>query len=152
MSRASMAAAGGSAEWLRRWGPIGLWVAVISLFSTAAFSAAETGRILVPILRWLWPGILPARVDLIHSAIRKGMHLAEFGLLAILWYRGLAWREAGWRTRLALAALILAGCRGAADEFHQRFVPGRTPAVSDVGLDSLGAGLGLAGRRAVRRR
>ena len=139
------------AVWFQRWGPIALWVGIVSLFSTAAFSAAETGRVLTPILRWVWPGIPPATVNLIHVGIRKGMHVAEFGLLAILWYRGLAWEEQRWQARLALAALLLAGSIAAMDEFHQMFVPGRTPAVADVGWDSLGAGLGLAGRRAVRR-
>jgi VanZ family protein len=151
MSREAGPAANASSELLRRWGPIALWVATISLFSTAAFSAAETGRALVPILHWLWPGISPAAVEWIHVGIRKGMHVAEFGLLAILWYRGLAWGEERWQVRLALFALILAACVGAADEFHQFFVPGRTPAVTDVGWDSLGATLGLVGRRAVRR-
>ncbi len=137
--------------WLRRWGPIGLWVVIISLFSTTAFSAAETGRVLFPILHWLWLGISPAAMELIHVGVRKGMHVAEFGLLALLWYRGLAWGERHWQVRLALAALLLAALVGAADEFHQIFVPGRTPAVTDVGWDSLGATLGLVGRRAVWR-
>ncbi len=150
MRRESKLKSGRPLELLQRWGPIGVWVAIISLFSTAAFSAAETGRVLIPILHWFWPGISPATVDLVHFGIRKGMHVAEFGLLAILWYRGLAWGQACWQTRLALAALILAGGIAAMDEFHQIFVPGRTPAVADVGWDSLGATLGLAGRRVVR--
>ncbi len=151
MNRKSGQAACGSTVWLRRWGPIGLWAVIISLFSTTAFSAAETGRVLFPILHWLWPGISPATMDLIHIAIRKGMHVAEFGLLALLWYRGLAWGERRWQLGLALTALCLAALVGAADEFHQIFVPGRTPAVTDVGWDSLGATLGLVGRRAVWR-
>ncbi len=151
MSREAGPVARASTELLRRWGPIGLWVAIISLFSTTAFSAAETGRVLVPVLHWFWPGISPAAVEWIHVGIRKGMHVTEFGLLAILWYRGLAWGQERWQVRLALWALILAACVGAADEFHQIFVPGRTPAVTDVGWDSLGATLGLVGRRAVRR-
>jgi VanZ family protein len=40
----------------------------------------------------------------------------------------------GW----ALAAIVIVGCYAALDEFHQSFVPGRTPAVSDVLLDTAG--------------
>jgi VanZ family protein len=44
--------------------------------------------------------------------------------------------SAGWLALLTLALCALFAC---GDEFHQIFVPGRTPLVSDVLLDSCGA-------------
>jgi VanZ family protein len=137
-----------SALW--RWGPPVLWMAVISSFSTAAFSAAETGRILLPFLRWLLPSADPATLDLLHAVLRKGMHVTEFGILALLWYRALAWGASGWRGRMAVAVFVLAAGFGALDEAHQKFVPSRTASIVDVGWDGLGAALGLVSRRMVR--
>jgi VanZ family protein len=126
-------------------------MAVISGFSTDAFSAEETGRFLLPFLRWLLPWASPATFDLLHTIVRKGAHLTEYAILALLWYRALGWGGSGWRIKAALTALVLAAGFGALDEAHQIYVPSRTPSVVDVGWDSLGAALGLVGRRMVRR-
>ncbi len=138
-----------SAIW--RWGPLILWMAVISGLSTDAFSAAETGRLLMPLLRLLFPGASPASLDLLHAVVRKGAHVTEFAILALLWYRALDWRRSGWQTKAALTALVLAAGFGALDEVHQMFVPSRTASIVDIGWDSLGAALGLVGRRMVQR-
>ena len=53
--RVSPAGAGRSVLW--RWGPLVVWMAAISIFSTDAFSAEETGGLLEPVLRWLIPTI-----------------------------------------------------------------------------------------------
>jgi VanZ like protein len=57
--------------------------------------------------------------------------------------KGITWGRAG-------TALLLAILYGASDEFHQSFVPGRTPDGLDVLADSIGAaiavGLGGAAR------
>ena len=137
-----------SALW--RWGPVILWVGVISGLSTDAFSAAETGRLLMPLLRWLFPGASPATIDLLHAVVRKGAHVTEFAILALLWYRALDWRGSGWQTKAALTAFVLAAGFGALDEGHQMFVPSRTASLVDVGWDSLGAALGLVARHAIR--
>lgn len=137
-----------SAVW--RWGPLILWMAVISGLSTDAFSAAQTARLLMPLLRLLFPGASPASLDLLHAVVRKGAHVTEFAILALLWYRALGWRSSGWQTKAALAALVLAAGFGALDEAHQMFVPSRTASIVDVGWDSLGAVLGLIARHVVR--
>ena len=43
-----------------------------------------------------------------------------------------------------LAALLTAAVYAATDEFHQYFIPGRSAAVIDVCIDTLGALIGLA--------
>ena len=78
--------------------------------------------------------------------LRKGAHMAEFGLLWLLW-----WRALGPRHPLAAAAITLA--YAVSDELHQHFVPGRNGAPLDVVIDAAGVGLaGLAVLLYVRRR
>jgi len=132
---------------LWRWGPPLVWMAVISAFSTDAFAAEETGVLLVPFLRWLFPGVPAARLDMIHLLVRKVMHVTEFGILACLWYRALGWQGSGWQPSAALTAFLLAAGFSAVDEIHQTFVSSRTGSIRDVGWDTLGTCLGLVARR-----
>ena len=135
---------------LWRWGPLILWMAVISGLSTDAFSAAQTGRLLMPLLRLLFPAASLATLDLLHVVIRKGAHVTEFAILALLWYRALDWPRSGWQNKAALTAFVLAAGFGALDEAHQLFVPSRTASIVDVGWDGLGAVLGLITRHLIR--
>lgn len=132
-----------------RWGPLLLWMTAISVFSTDAFSAHQTSRVLLPLLRWLFPDASPTTLDWLHGVVRKGMHVAEFGILALLWYRALARGISGWRGQAALAAFVLTAGFGALDEAHQMLVPSRTASIMDVGWDVLGAALGLGVRGGV---
>ena len=65
---------------------------------------------------------------------RKIVHMAEFGLLFVLWLRALDWRHA------ALAAAITIGY-AATDEFHQSFVDGRHGTPVDVLIDATGVAI-----------
>jgi VanZ family protein len=127
-----------SPGWVARWWPALAWAVVISLFSTGAFTAENTGRIIIPLLHWLFPSIPPQTLSLIHHIIRKCAHFTEYFILSLLILRGIRAGRHG--TKLAWAVLAIAIVAGYAslDEFHQRFVPGRTPAVSDVLLDTTG--------------
>jgi VanZ family protein len=127
-------------------------MAVISGFSTDGFSSSETSRYLRPLLEWLFPTASIDALDLMHAAIRKGMHVAEFAVLGFFWYRSLAWGQRDWRVRPALGAMGLAVLFAGLDEVHQVFVPERGPSVIDVGLDGLGAFLGVVGTVVLSRR
>jgi VanZ family protein len=75
----------------------------------------------------------------------KEAHAFTYGVLALLLLMG----QAGWQWRRVagvslLAAFGIAVLYGVSDEFHQSFVPGRTPDVADVAADAAGAGLALA--------
>jgi VanZ family protein len=137
---------GGASSFYWRWGPLILWMLLISGLSTDAFSAAETGRLLLPLLRFLFPNMSPATLILLHGVTRKAAHVAEFAILALLWYRALDPSGSGWQTKTVLRVFILAAAFGALDEAHQLFVPSRTASIGDVGWDSLGAVLGLMAR------
>jgi VanZ family protein len=72
-------------------------------------------------------------------------HFIGYALLGALATRGFARAQwtgvssaAGWR------ALLLSTAYGITDEFHQSFVPGRTPTVSDWCADTFGAAFGIA--------
>ena len=125
-------------EWLRRWWPALLWAIVISAFSTGAFTSDNTSRIIVPILKWFFPHASQETLFLVHHFIRKMGHLTEYFILSLLILRGIRAGKTGIHLGWALAAVAIVGCYAALDEFHQSFVPGRTAAVSDVLIDTVG--------------
>jgi VanZ family protein len=125
-------------RWLERWWPALLWAIVISTFSTGLFTSDNTSRIIVPILRWFFPHASQEALFLIHHFIRKMGHVTEYFILSLLILRGIRAGKQGVHLGWALAAIVIVGCYAALDEFHQSFVPGRTPAVSDVLLDTAG--------------
>lgn len=70
----------------------------------------------------------------------KLAHAVTYGVLAgacLLGATGGQWRRIG--PRSVRLAIILAVIYGVSDEFHQSFVPGRTPDVLDVLADAVGA-------------
>jgi VanZ family protein len=80
-------------------------------------------------------------------SVKKGGHALGYMLLGRAFYYGLGRsKKAPW---LAWGLCIL---YAATDEFHQSFVPGRSPHVLDVGIDALGSLLGLLPALIRRRR
>ena len=70
--------------------------------------------------------------------IKKSAHLLGYALLALAYLRAFDNDISKWRMIWLLAFLY-----AASDEFHQSFVAGRGATMMDVGIDSIGAGLGL---------
>ena len=82
------------------------------------------------------------KADGIHYYVRKAAHMTEYFLLAIaisfpLYVYGV---RGIWL--MLLAGIVCVGFAGL-DEYHQSFVDARTPAVKDVGIDSIGAFIGI---------
>ena len=70
-------------------------------------------------------------------------HAAAYAVLGALLLRAVA--GADWSRITAggvLLAFVLAVSYGLTDEFHQSFVPGRTPELRDLAADALGAAAG----------
>lgn len=71
-------------------------------------------------------------------SVKKGGHALGYLLLGRAYLYGIGkGKVAPW---LAWGCAILYAFT---DEFHQSFVPGRTPSLIDVGIDTIGAFIGL---------
>ncbi len=119
-------------------------------------SPRTSARILALLPLLVWAGLVykgssgPAPGSLVALEIPDSLlHGAEylvFGFLAARW----VFVETRRRTVLAGVVLpaLIAAAYGAADEWHQSFVPSRTPAVADFLADAVGGLLGAVAYRA----
>lgn len=86
-------------------------------------------------------------IHLIHHILRKCAHLTEYAVLAWLLWRAVRKPDRNnprpWSWREATIAVFMVFAYASTDEFHQRFVPTRTPLVSDVFIDTGGAVIGM---------
>ena len=105
-----------------RWLPVLVWAGVIFAFSSVPSLSTHLGT---------W--------DLV---LRKLAHMTEYAVLALLLLR--ATGSYAW----AFAAAVAYACT---DEFHQTFVRGRHGTPVDVGIDAVGALVGLLVWRRRRR-
>jgi VanZ family protein len=127
-----------SPSWLALWWPALAWAVVISLFSTHLFTSQNTGHVIIPLLHWLFPSASPRSLEFMHHIIRKCGHLTEYFILSLLILRGIRAGRHGMHLAWAVLAIVLVAGYASLDEFHQRFVPGRTPKVTDVLIDTTG--------------
>jgi VanZ family protein len=121
---------------LRYWGPVLVWAAVISYASTGAFGSARTQGHIIPILHWLFPSASGPTLFYIHHLIRKGAHVFEYAVFALLVLRGFRSGVEEWRWKWALNVTLVVACYAALDEYHQSFVPGRGASAWDSLLDT----------------
>ena len=139
----------------RYWLPLIAWTAMIFMASTDAFSAQHTGSVIQTIIAAIIGHPLPPeKFDLLHFVIRKLAHLTEYAILGALAFRAVRAEERGWSARWATIAIVIAFLIAASDEFHQSFVPSRTPSPVDVAIDTVGAAIaqGIIRWRVHRRR
>ena len=117
------------------------WTALIAWFSTDAWSGEQTASVVVPWLRALLAGAGPDVIATAHWLVRKLAHMAEYGVLAVLW----VWALGGGQSRAArMWALGLSLATAALDELHQATTDLRGGSPVDVLIDGVGAALGLA--------
>ena len=130
-----------------------LWMAVIFFFSSqpkeeSGMVSEEVSESLLNVTGWFFRlNIDEERVHEVIRAlerfVRKGAHMTEFAVLAVLLYLWIGrWQMQ--RLRRYGIAVLLAVLYAGSDEFHQLFVEGRAGLVSDVLVDGTGAALGLA--------
>ena len=104
-------------------------------------SSAESGRIvalLAPVLE-----IIEVEPGLWQTVVRKGAHMTEFCLLAVVWMVTLVQcRAVSWPRKVGTTAAV---CMATAmvDETIQLRVVGRSGQISDVWIDLLGAAVGI---------
>ena len=109
-------------NWWRRWGPA--LAMMILIFAASGVPGKDM------------PGF-----GVWDFLVKKGGHMIGYAMLSAAWLRGLANNKSINKSRLILAIIICA-LYASSDEFHQSFTPGRTPKLTDVGIDAVGATLG----------
>ena len=82
------------------------------------------------------------------SGADKLVHVTMYGVLAWLTARAFDLPV----MRAAIVAFAVVATFGALDEWHQRFVPGRTTDAADLVADIVGAGVGAIAFQAAHRR
>ena len=122
-----------------RYGPLVLWILIISFASTNGFSAANTSEVVRPILLWLFPNLSEARLAALHFLTRKAGHFTEYAVLAFLARRAFITSSRAFLQRHWFqVGLLLVVIYALLDEFHQSFVPSRTPSIYDSAIDVAG--------------
>jgi VanZ family protein len=140
-------AVSGKGLFFKYWLPVVLWMVLIFGASTDVMSSQRTSRIIGPLLRWLDPNVSDETIRAVQTVTRKGGHVAEYSVLAVLLWR--ARRKPvkndprPWSWGEAVRVVSYAGLYAASDEFHQWFIPSREASVWDALLDTLGAASGL---------
>ena len=115
---------------IRAWLPVAVYMAIIFVLSAQSY--------------------LPT--PLIFGGHDKLEHFLIYLGLALLAFRGAVISPLMWRSGPYFQSLCLAALYGASDEYHQRFVPGRTADALDWLADVLGAAVGLVIVSIVRKR
>jgi VanZ family protein len=106
-------------------------------------------------LKSLAPGLSAASLHAIHMVLRKLVHLTEYAILVLLWFRGFLWQTQRARNAAALSAFAVCCVCAIADEMHQATIPERYGSVRDAVIDVSGAAGALLiarGRMAARKR
>jgi VanZ family protein len=120
---------------------------VIFFGSGDALSDRRTSRFIGPVLRWFKPDLSEATVRQCQAVIRKGGHLTEYAVLALLALRAFTRPSrllpSVWSWRAAALALSFCVLYAMSDELHQAFVPTRQGSPLDVVIDSVGAAIGI---------
>jgi VanZ family protein len=125
---------------LKTWIAAILWLIVIAIESSSVGASVNTGRVLYPLLHFLF-NLDPFHFEQWHFFIRKGGHVFGYGLLSILLFR--AWhatlpgiKNSRWEFRWAGLALLGTAIVASLDEWNQSFDPLRTGTPKDVALDT----------------
>jgi VanZ family protein len=128
----------------RAWLQVLLWTGVVLWLGGDHASANTTSRFIGRFVRWLLPDATPAVLDRIHFFIRKGAHLGEYGVLALLVLFALLASTRAAALRLTLPALAWVLVVAAVDEIRQATSLARTGSAWDVALNLSGGILALA--------
>lgn len=130
-----------------------LWMTVIFVYSAqhAEQSSQNSAGIVDRIIEWTCPDYqdLSAEEQLkinntITLIVRKGAHMGEYAVLAILLYAMCTTLKLFSKPRMnCLMPFGVTVLFAATDELHQRFVPGRSGELRDILIDACGAALGI---------
>lgn len=124
------------------WLPVLLWMALIFFLSHQdKDESRRTSELVLWILNFLHLDLETLRQSNALFIVRKMAHMTEYAILAILSFRALK----NYLSMPQLVGFVWNFCVAYAmtDEFHQTFVAGRGGTIVDVGIDAIGALIGI---------
>src|SRR5262245_13582316 len=89
-----------------RYALASIWLGVVLFLGTAYFAATNTALFILPLLKKLAPGASNAQLHAMHIVLRKLTHMAEYAVLALLWFWAIVVRT-GRPVRAAWIALLV---------------------------------------------
>lgn len=117
-----------------------LWLIVIFLFSNQGGSESTgTSSIFVDLLSSF---LNIKNIDTATFIVRKIAHFTEYLILGLLMLNVLRFYKRETKEKIIIAILLCIIC-ASFDELHQAFIPGRSPKVQDVLIDTLGSISGI---------
>jgi VanZ family protein len=129
-------------------GPLLAWMAFIFVMSSGIGEGDNTRGLIARIISFFAPGVIGSlsAEDLaaLNYAVRKAGHVTEYFILMLLAVRAIRFGRMRLERRSLALALPFCALYAAGDEFHQSFVAGRSASIVDVGIDIIGALLGMA--------
>src|SRR5262249_37980050 len=102
-------------RWLKHWWPVLVWAAVISTFSTGAFTGENTSRIIIPVLHFFFPWASPETLSAVHHVIRKCGHLTEYFILSLLILRAFRAEKKDFGIKWALVTILIVAAYASLD-------------------------------------
>ena len=103
------------------WLAVAGWIALILTLGGESFSASSTSRLIGPLLHWLFPDITAESLATAHFLVRKGAHVTEYGVLALLAWRALQLSFRISRGRIGAGTLGFVLAVAGTDEAFQAF-------------------------------
>ncbi len=136
-----------------------LWIAVVFwmllIYSMSADTGEESGNKSGEVVDFVAGVVVPEYEEMtptekdevrgkLSFPIRKLAHLTEYAVLGVLCCAAVSFTPKLDRAYMNLwLPVIIGSVYAATDEYHQASVPGRGPALSDVGIDTAGVILGV---------
>jgi len=122
-----------------RYAPILLWIGVIFFLSSDQGSSTQTSRFIRPLLKFLFPSAPEETLQIYHGFVRKGAHVTEYAILALLAARVFSKSSiAALYNHRYLFPILLVALVACLDELNQSFGASRTGSGWDILLDISG--------------
>lgn len=105
---------------------------MIMVRGSRTFRLACLAGALLLVVGLFWMGAKPIAVRLFPGSLDMAAHFATFGLIAVLLWLSL-------QRGHPLLVIMIVSAIGAADEFHQYFLSGRSASLEDLAADIFAA-------------
>ena len=114
------------------------WMIIIFMFSSQVGKVSdENNKFLIYVFNLFGLNLNNIFGTLSNFIIRKASHFTEYFILYILIYRAMN-KSKRQNMKIFIGSIVIVLLYACSDEFHQAFVPGRSPAFRDVMVDTCG--------------